>query len=309
MAKTSTSSQDIKTNNSTITRSKHDKENPYVMILREIFEDKEISPKAKGVLGYLLSRPDHWTFYHHQLQEALNVGETYLNSAIEELINAGYARRSRARDKGKFDNYHYEISEKKRFKSPDGIFRPGFSGPENQDLSNNDIVNTDLVSNEYESNHHQDSPENVGSQKKFSQPTQHNIDYSTQESKIDDDLIFSEKEKQRLIKFPKELIEEAKSRTKSHCVQPANHLRVKFFFTTLERLHKYPPKKKLSVFDELCQYFSPKKEYNGAECILNSEWIAFHRGNHQEQLRINQYWSWEKFTEMCGNFQIKFSRA
>ena len=42
-------------NDATIFRCRHDSENPYVQIRREIFEDKTISPKAKGILGYILS--------------------------------------------------------------------------------------------------------------------------------------------------------------------------------------------------------------------------------------------------------------
>ncbi|MEK6883551.1 MAG: hypothetical protein AABY22_28240, partial [Nanoarchaeota archaeon] len=36
-------------NESTFQRSLHDKKNPYVMISREMAQDKSISPKAKGV--------------------------------------------------------------------------------------------------------------------------------------------------------------------------------------------------------------------------------------------------------------------
>jgi len=124
-------------------RCPHDKENPYVQVSRALIQDKSISPKAKGVLIYLLSLPRDWKVYHSQLQDGLNIGEDYLNSAMEELIEAGYADRSRERVKGVFQPYRYKFREFKKCspkpKTPTGDLsdspgrenRPGSSGPEN----------------------------------------------------------------------------------------------------------------------------------------------------------------------------------
>lgn len=145
----------------TIFRSPHDEVNPYVQIRRDIFEDITISPKAKGVLGYILSRPNRWKIYHSQLQHALNIGEDYLNSALKELVSAGYARRERIRIKGKYQPYRYEISELKKFqpngKNPSGEFtqektsshtsfnQTGKTSPENPVVVNNDVVKMNYV--------------------------------------------------------------------------------------------------------------------------------------------------------------------
>jgi len=119
-------------------RCEHDVENPYVQISRAMAQDKSISPKAKGVLLYLLSLPRNWKIYHKQLQHGLAVGEDYINSAMEELIKAGYADRKRERVKGIFQPYTYKIREFKKC-SPSGENRPGFSGPENPGLQKKDI--------------------------------------------------------------------------------------------------------------------------------------------------------------------------
>jgi hypothetical protein len=157
-----------------IERSAHDAENPFVQIRREIFEDLEISAKAKGLLGYILTRPDKkgWTICHCQLQKAMNMGEDALNSALNELIKAGYARRSRQRFNGQFQPYKYEISELKKFlpnrKNPPGessqckspphhVFnQTGKTGPENPDIINNDLQNKDC----YVKNNVPPSPQN-----------------------------------------------------------------------------------------------------------------------------------------------------
>jgi hypothetical protein len=136
-----------------------------------MFQDRSISPKAKGVLGYLLSLPNDWKVYHKQLMYALNIGEEYLNSAIEELINAGYIRRSRQRVKGVFQPYSYEIAEFKIF-LPNGENQPGFSSPENPVLQKKKTL-----------------PESI--QKKQQQPT---ADFAAAFSKVKD-LDISEDEK------------------------------------------------------------------------------------------------------------------
>ncbi len=120
---------DTPSNVSTFSRSKHDKQNPYVMISRELIHDRSISPGAKGVLAYLLSLPNDWKIIHAHLEYALNIGEHALNTIIIELLKAGYAKRTRQKVKGKYMPYHYEISENKIF-FPDGFFQPGSSSPE-----------------------------------------------------------------------------------------------------------------------------------------------------------------------------------
>lgn len=131
---------------STFERCPHDKKNPYVMISREMAQDKSISPKAKGVLLYILSLPSDWKIYHSQLQDGLGIGEDYLNSSLEELIKAGYVDRSRAKINGIFQPYKYIIREFKKC-SPNGENRPGSSGPENPVIYKKDILNkqTDIV--------------------------------------------------------------------------------------------------------------------------------------------------------------------
>jgi len=121
-------------NQVTIFKSPHDKEHPYVMVSREMAQDKNLSLKAKGLLLYLLSLPGDWQIYHSALMEAVSCGESCLNSALDELIEKGYARRERKRtSKGTYSPYKYEISELKRF-LPNGIIQAGLSRPDNQDL-------------------------------------------------------------------------------------------------------------------------------------------------------------------------------
>ena len=124
----------------TFKRCAHSKRRPFVVIDRQMFHDKSISPKAKGVLGFLLTLPDDWVIHHGQICDALNIGKDYLNSAMDELIEGGYAKRSRETIKGQFTPYTYEFSELKEF-LPERENRSGSSAAENPHLLSNDRLN------------------------------------------------------------------------------------------------------------------------------------------------------------------------
>lgn len=111
-------------NSSTFKRSEHDKKNPYVMINKKMICDKSISPHAKGVLCFLLSLPDNFKIYHSYIQKELDIGRDSLKSAINELLENGYARRERHKIGGRYGAYQYEFSESKIF-IPDTETRTG----------------------------------------------------------------------------------------------------------------------------------------------------------------------------------------
>ena len=75
----------------TIQRGKHNRENPYVMISKKMLNDKDLSPKSKGVLCYLLSLPDNWQAHPRQVADALGIGKEQIYTILKELIKTGYA--------------------------------------------------------------------------------------------------------------------------------------------------------------------------------------------------------------------------
>lgn len=96
----------------TIFRRAKDKENPFVMIDRTIFSDEEVSWKAKGLLGYLLSKPDDWTVRMADLVKRSSDGRYATASAIKELEIAGYLTRIQERDEnGHFKQLVIEVHE------------------------------------------------------------------------------------------------------------------------------------------------------------------------------------------------------
>lgn len=77
-----------------------------------IWVDHRLSVESKGVLGYLLSRPDNWNAPVANVGHVLNVGKDRLRRIFRELIAAKYVIREQRRNaKGAFANVEYLIRD------------------------------------------------------------------------------------------------------------------------------------------------------------------------------------------------------
>lgn len=91
-------------------------ENPYVMMPKAILGDTSLSWKAKGLLAYLLSRPDDWQVWEKDLVARSRDSRDSVRSAVKELIQAGYILRERIQgEKGRFEGYEYTVMEEPYF--------------------------------------------------------------------------------------------------------------------------------------------------------------------------------------------------
>jgi hypothetical protein len=86
------------TEDKTILRKPHNAENPYVVITKNIFEDRALSWRAKGMMGYFLSRPDDWTIIIGDLVKRSPEGRTAVRSILNELEKHGYLFKRQLRD-------------------------------------------------------------------------------------------------------------------------------------------------------------------------------------------------------------------
>lgn len=137
------------------------RENPFVQIDKGMLSDEKISWKAKGILAYLLSKPDDWVTYAKDIEKRSTDGRDSVNSGIKELIAAGYLERKQLREKGKFTGYEYSVYESPLVVEPaekdeteNGNTVNGFSengkaengkpATSNNNLSNNDLNNNNL---------------------------------------------------------------------------------------------------------------------------------------------------------------------
>lgn len=82
------------------------------------FQDKEISLKAKGLLGLMLSLPSNWDYSISGLVAIVKENKAAVQSALKELEEHKYLKRTRVQDEtGRFD-YVYDIYEKPYDKLP-----------------------------------------------------------------------------------------------------------------------------------------------------------------------------------------------
>lgn len=84
------------------------------VILNKLFlEDKRLSFKSKGILTYLLSKPDDWTVRVHDLISSSADGESAVRSALRELEKYGYYKKFpvRTEDGAKIDHWESVVYE------------------------------------------------------------------------------------------------------------------------------------------------------------------------------------------------------
>lgn len=124
------------------------RENPYAQIDKTCLDDISLSWKAKGVLTYLLSKPDKWKVNIDDLKNKSTDGRDAIYSALKELRDAGYAELVNSFDENnKLLGKEWIIHET----AISGKSRNGkIPNRENPDISNNDINSNNELSAESE---------------------------------------------------------------------------------------------------------------------------------------------------------------
>lgn len=89
------------------------RENPYVMIDKFGLNDDRLSWKAKGLLAYLLSKPDDWQIYERELIKRSKDGRDAVRTGMRELEKYGYMSRRQLRaEDGSFSAMEYIVYER-----------------------------------------------------------------------------------------------------------------------------------------------------------------------------------------------------
>lgn len=129
----------------------HKESGNFVTVHKVFIHDSNISWKAKGILLYLLSRPDDWKIYETELKKHATDGRDSLKTGIKELEEAGYICRTRIRDeKGHFKEYEYQVFElaNQVGNSHLGNSYLGDSHLGKPDTTNNNSTNNDFTNND-----------------------------------------------------------------------------------------------------------------------------------------------------------------
>lgn len=133
----------------------------FVTVHKDFIHDDNLSWKAKGILLYLLRRPDDWQVYEAEIVKHSSDGLSGLKSGIKELEQVGYIQRNRKRDdKGRLKEYEYLVYEQPnhiRFSNVGktnignsyiGKTYVGESHTTNNNSTNNDLTNNNNTNND-----------------------------------------------------------------------------------------------------------------------------------------------------------------
>lgn len=91
-------------------------ENPFVQLDKHFIEDESLTFKAKGILSYILSKPDGWQVRMKDLINHTADGKAAVSSGLEELMLKGYIYKFQERSNdGTFGDWVYEVYERPEF--------------------------------------------------------------------------------------------------------------------------------------------------------------------------------------------------
>ncbi|MGK8294044.1 conserved phage C-terminal domain-containing protein [Staphylococcus arlettae] len=141
----------------------------FVLVHKKFIYDPKLSARSKGVLLYLLSRPNDWQIYTSEIQKHMTDGIKSVNSAVKELMGAGYIKRTLKRsEKGTFKGYEYlvyEIPTEMPFaengQTENGLAENGQTENRQRHTTNNNSTNNDLTNNNNTNNDSNTSATNV----------------------------------------------------------------------------------------------------------------------------------------------------
>ena len=128
---------------------------PFTRILNDPLQDERLSFKARGLLAYMLTKPDHFRFYIEELMKHTTEGKDSIRAGLKELERLGYVHRYAIKDaRGKIVSWELDIYE-----SPSLRPESGFPVVENPTLITNDyIITNDKRLNKYLSLNREDDP-------------------------------------------------------------------------------------------------------------------------------------------------------
>lgn len=120
----------------------------YTIVGNDILESTTLSWKAKGLLAYMLGRPDKWEFSEKALYSQFPDGQTATRSGIKELEDAGYLYRQRVREGGKVAGCVWHVFQRPQTEEEihDLVFQTG-QIPTGE-TTNNKLLNIEITEEE-----------------------------------------------------------------------------------------------------------------------------------------------------------------
>ncbi|WP_339851157.1 hypothetical protein MKY42_11625 [Paenibacillus sp. FSL W7-1088] len=84
----------------------------FTRVLNELLQDTRLSFKARGLLAYMLSKPDNFKFHIDELIKHATDGKDSIRAGMKELEKWGYLNRYSIKEKGKIVSWVLDVYEK-----------------------------------------------------------------------------------------------------------------------------------------------------------------------------------------------------
>lgn len=94
------------------------KNDNFVVMDKTALHDERLSWKAKGIIAYMLSLPDDWTFFLEELSTHAADGKDSLRAGLKELKQYGYLHRYPVKENGKIVKWETHVFETPQKKLP-----------------------------------------------------------------------------------------------------------------------------------------------------------------------------------------------
>lgn len=89
-------------------------DDPFTRVPNVTINDQQLDLKARGLLVFMLSKPDGWTFRERALAEQTGVSREQIRTALARLTDAGYVRRVRRIVDGKprLETHVFDVAQR-----------------------------------------------------------------------------------------------------------------------------------------------------------------------------------------------------
>ncbi len=117
----------------------------FTVISRMLLEDPRLGWATRGIIAYLLSKPDNWILQVEDLRKRGDLGRDAIYKRIKNAIECGYITRIDHRNKnGRISHVEYIVREEPIYPLPENK-DTGDSIAKNQDTGNPDPENKDIT--------------------------------------------------------------------------------------------------------------------------------------------------------------------
>lgn len=131
-----------------------DKKDNFVVLDKAFLNNKELSWKAKGILAFMLSKPNDWTFYIEELIKHSTDGERSFRAGFKELTEKGHVVRKPVRKGQRIERWEtivYETSQHCRSVHVENVEVQNVD-VQKQHVQNEALLSTDITKNDITKN-------------------------------------------------------------------------------------------------------------------------------------------------------------